>query len=76
MFGIRVSPGAIGGTGGCPFAPGSAGNTASEDLDYAFAGRLGLDAGKLVETGEWLNDRLGRGQCSAVMRAARSRSLS
>ena len=34
--GIRVFDGAAGGLGGCPFAPGAAGNTASEDLVFAF----------------------------------------
>jgi hydroxymethylglutaryl-CoA lyase len=34
--GVRVIDGAAGGLGGCPFAPGAAGNTASEDLVFAF----------------------------------------
>jgi hydroxymethylglutaryl-CoA lyase len=42
--GIRVIDGAAGGLGGCPFAPGAAGNTASEDLVFAFE-HMGVDTG-------------------------------
>jgi hydroxymethylglutaryl-CoA lyase len=42
--GVRVIDGAAGGLGGCPFAPGAAGNTASEDLAFAF-GHMGVDTG-------------------------------
>lgn len=34
--GVRVFDGAAAGLGGCPFAPGASGNTASEDLVFAF----------------------------------------
>ncbi|MGI9425564.1 MAG: hydroxymethylglutaryl-CoA lyase [Hyphomicrobiaceae bacterium] len=34
--GIRVFDGAAAGLGGCPFAPGASGNTATEDLVFAF----------------------------------------
>jgi hydroxymethylglutaryl-CoA lyase len=60
---------AIGGTGGCPFAPGATGNVASEDVAYAFGDAVPADLGALVETAYWLNERLGRTQTSAVMRA-------
>ncbi|MGB6247371.1 hydroxymethylglutaryl-CoA lyase [Gordonia sp. (in: high G+C Gram-positive bacteria)] len=33
--GARLVDGALGGLGGCPFAPGASGNTASEDLLFA-----------------------------------------
>jgi hydroxymethylglutaryl-CoA lyase len=49
--GVRVIDGAAGGLGGCPFAPGAAGNTASEDLVFAFEHmgvRTGVDLGKLL----------------------------
>jgi hydroxymethylglutaryl-CoA lyase len=42
--GIRVIDGAAGGLGGCPFAPGAAGNTASEDLVFAFE-HMGITTG-------------------------------
>jgi hydroxymethylglutaryl-CoA lyase len=60
---------AIGGTGGCPFAPGAAGNVASEDVAYALGEALDLDIAKLVATAGWLNQRLGRDRTSAVARA-------
>jgi hydroxymethylglutaryl-CoA lyase len=42
--GVRVIDGAAGGLGGCPFAPGAAGNTASEDLVFAFE-HMGVKTG-------------------------------
>lgn len=57
--GIRIFDAAAAGLGGCPFAPGASGNTASEDLVFAFnnmniptgldLARL-LDAARLIET--------------------------
>ena len=47
----------IGGLGGCPFAPGAAGNVPTEDVIYMLerAGiTTGLDLGKLLETNRWL----------------------
>ena len=60
---------AIGGTGGCPFAPGAAGNVASEDVAFALGEAIDVDITKLVETAGWLNARLGRERTSAVARA-------
>jgi hydroxymethylglutaryl-CoA lyase len=60
---------AIGGTGGCPFAPGAAGNVASEDVAYALGDAVDVDIAKLVATAGWLNARLGRERTSAVARA-------
>jgi hydroxymethylglutaryl-CoA lyase len=34
--GIRAHDGAVGGLGGCPFAPGAKGNTSTEDLVFMF----------------------------------------
>ena len=47
----------IGGLGGCPFAPGAAGNVATEDVVYMLerAGiATGLDLERLIETNRWL----------------------
>jgi hydroxymethylglutaryl-CoA lyase len=53
--GVRVIDGAAGGLGGCPFAPGAAGNTASEDLVFAFE-HMGISTGirfdKLLEAAQ------------------------
>jgi len=53
--GVRVIDGAAGGLGGCPFAPGAAGNTASEDLVFAFEHMgvsTGIDLARLLEAAE------------------------
>ncbi len=42
--GVRVVDASIGGLGGCPFAPGAAGNLATEDL-VLLADKMGLDTG-------------------------------
>ena len=49
--GIDVIDGAAAGLGGCPFAPGASGNTATEDLVFAFEHMgiaTGVDLGKLL----------------------------
>jgi len=42
--GIRVHDGAVGGLGGCPFAPGAKGNTSTEDLVFMFE-EMGVKTG-------------------------------
>jgi hydroxymethylglutaryl-CoA lyase len=43
-FGIRTFDASAGGLGGCPYAPGAAGNLATDDLIYMLDG-LGIDTG-------------------------------
>lgn len=43
-YGVRTFDSAAGGLGGCPYAPGAAGNLATEDLIYMLDG-LGIDTG-------------------------------
>jgi isopropylmalate/homocitrate/citramalate synthase len=43
-LGVRVFDSSAGGLGGCPFAPGAAGNLATEDLLYMMTG-MGIDHG-------------------------------
>lgn len=53
--GVRIIDGAAGGLGGCPFAPGAAGNTASEDLVFAFEHMgvpTGVDLGRLLSAAD------------------------
>ena len=53
----------IGGLGGCPFAPGAAGNVASEDVAYLLAQsgiETGLDLAGLVGTARWLSGVMGK----------------
>lgn len=52
--GVRVFDGAVGGLGGCPYAPGAAGNLATERLVAHFLERgmnLGIDMGALQTAG-------------------------
>lgn len=55
--GASVVDASIGGLGGCPFAPGAAGNVATEDVAYML-GRAGIDTGleleALIEANRWL----------------------
>lgn len=46
--GIRLIDGAVGGLGGCPFAPGARGNTATEDLVYMFEA-MGIPTGIRID---------------------------
>ncbi len=51
--GVRVFDAAAAGLGGCPFAPGASGNTATEDLVFTFHNmgiQTGIDLAKLTET--------------------------
>ena len=58
--GIRTFDTSIGGMGGCPYAPGAAGNLATEDLASMLAGMgfpTGVDLDLLIEAG-WLAQQL------------------
>lgn len=63
---------ALGGLGGCPFAPGAAGNVATEDVLYML-GRshveTGLDLDKAVGAAAWLAGRMDRTLPAMVGRA-------
>jgi hydroxymethylglutaryl-CoA lyase len=48
QFGIATFDGSAGGLGGCPYAPGSTGNVATEDLLYMFDG-LGIETGVRID---------------------------
>lgn len=61
--GANVVDASLGGLGGCPFAPGAAGNVSSEDVVYMLdrAGvQTGMDLGKMIETNRWLAGVMGR----------------
>jgi hydroxymethylglutaryl-CoA lyase len=62
-LGIRDFDASVGGIGGCPYAPGAAGNLATEDLVYMLEGmgvRTGIDLEKLVEAGRVAERIIGR----------------
>ncbi len=54
-MGIRTFDASVGGLGGCPYAPGAAGNVATEDLVYMLEG-MGIETGvsleRLVQAGQ------------------------
>ncbi len=54
-LGIRDFDASVGGMGGCPYAPGAAGNLATEDLVYTLHGmgiETGIDLERLWEAGQ------------------------
>lgn len=61
--GARIVDASLGGLGGCPFAPGAAGNVPSEDVVYMLerAGiGTGMDLEQLIEASNWLSGVMGR----------------
>jgi hydroxymethylglutaryl-CoA lyase len=70
--GVVALDASIGGTGGCPFAPGATGNVATEDLAYLFARSgvaTGLDLAQLLDATAWLEDKLAKQLPGSILRA-------
>lgn len=70
--GARTVDASIGGLGGCPFAPGAAGNVATEDVTYMLerAGlSTGLDLDKLIGTNDWLSRVMEKSLSAMVVKA-------
>ena len=62
-LGIRCFDASTGGTGGCPYAPGAAGNLATEDLVYLLEREglsHGVDLDRLLVAARHVSDTLGR----------------
>lgn len=72
--GVRVLDGSLAGIGGCPFAPGAAGNVPTEDLLYMF-NRMGFETGvdldEAIETARFIGAALGKQTAGMVSRAPR-----
>jgi hydroxymethylglutaryl-CoA lyase len=71
-MGIRTFDASVGGLGGCPYAPGAAGNLATEDLVYTLHGmgiQTGIDLERLVEAGRVASAIVGRDLPGKVLRA-------
>ncbi len=79
-MGITTVDAALGGLGGCPYAPGASGNVSTEDVVYMLEGmgvRTGIDLDKLVDCGRLASTFVGHEVPSKYYRAAigaRSRS--
>jgi hydroxymethylglutaryl-CoA lyase len=70
--GIRCFDASTGGTGGCPYAPGAAGNLATEDLVYlldASGFEHGVDLRGILDAARFIADALGRPLASKVGQA-------
>jgi hydroxymethylglutaryl-CoA lyase len=76
--GVRIFDSSVGGLGGCPFAPGAAGNLATEDLvlmAHKMGFETGIDLDALWRTVESLEPVLSRpvgGRTSSWWRASRA----
>ena len=71
-MGVTTVDSALGGLGGCPYAPGASGNVATEDVIYMFEGmgvRTGVDMEKLVEASQLASTLVGHEMPSKFYRA-------
>ena len=71
--GISIIDSSAGGLGGCPYAPGAAGNLATEDLLYMLHGmgiHTGVDLDKVVAATNYINPLLGHTPTSKYYQAA------
>jgi hydroxymethylglutaryl-CoA lyase len=72
-LGITTIDAALGGLGGCPYAPGASGNVATEDVVYMLEGmgvRTGVDLDKLVDCSQLASTLVGHEMPSKFYRAA------
>jgi len=79
QLGIATFDASVAGLGGCPYAPGAAGNVATEDLVWLLQGlglETGVDLDRLVDTAVWISLLLGREPASRVAQALRAKRSS
>ena len=72
--GARVVDASLGGLGGCPFAPGAAGNVPTEDVVYMLdrsGVATGLDLESLIAASRWLSGIMGKTLPAMVPQATR-----
>lgn len=76
QMGIAVVDSSVAGLGGCPYAPGAAGNVATEDVVYMLEGmeiETGVNLDRLAAVGRRIVARLGRPLASKVAIALAAR---
>lgn len=73
--GVRTVDASVAGIGGCPFAPGAAGNVATEDVAYALGDAMALDLDRLIDTAHWISGKLGKAPHSALSRSGPFRPM-
>ncbi|KUP39075.1 hydroxymethylglutaryl-CoA lyase [Bacillus halotolerans] len=63
QMGITTFDGSTGGLGGCPYAPGSSGNAATEDIMYMLD-QMGIETNvklaKLLPAAKWIEEKIGK----------------
>jgi hydroxymethylglutaryl-CoA lyase len=72
-MGITTVDAALGGLGGCPYAPGASGNVATEDVVYMLEQmgvRTGIDLDKLIDCASMASSVVGHEMPSKYYRAA------
>jgi hydroxymethylglutaryl-CoA lyase len=77
-LGVTTFDSSAGGLGGCPYAPGAAGNIATEDLIYLLDGlgvRTGVDLAGVVAASRFIERRVGHPLVSRVYQAERRAAL-
>src|SRR6185369_7221196 len=70
--GVRTFDSSTGGTGGCPYAPGAAGNLATEDLVYlldASGFEHGVDLERVLDAARFIAAALGKPLATKVGQA-------
>jgi hydroxymethylglutaryl-CoA lyase len=75
--GVAVVDSSVAGLGGCPYAPGAAGNVASEDVVYLLDGlgiKTGVNLKKLAAAGRFICAALGREPASKCAKALASKA--
>ena len=78
QMGIRIVDSSAGGLGGCPYAPGAAGNLATEDLLYMLHGmgiKTGVNLEQVVAATRFIAPLLGHAPTSKYYQAAESECL-
>lgn len=72
QIGVRTVDSAVGGLGGCPYAPGASGNVATEDVVYMLQGmgiQTGVDLDRLVAISARLGGQMARDLPSKYLKA-------
>jgi hydroxymethylglutaryl-CoA lyase len=76
-MGITNFDGAIGGLGGCPYAPGASGNLATDDLLYMLDGmgiQTGINRAELLSAAHFIQEKIGRPLPSHNLQATQAES--
>lgn len=76
QLGVAVVDSSVAGLGGCPYAPGAAGNVATEDVVYMLNGmgiETGVDLNRLAAAGRRISGQLGRTPASKAAMALAAR---